>query len=382
MAKFALKKALQNILLSFISIVITLILVEVALRIMKDDKYYVWSPYMKEDFLPSPAILPGIYNKSRFETNSEGIRADEFSENHKYRILTVGGSTTECLYLDQDETWPYLLQQKLNERFGEDLFWVGNIGKSGLRTIHHVKQVEKLLEQYPQIDAVILLVGINDFQGCLIQENKFIPLPSESSLFRAFDILPDYDQRLLIFKRTEIWRMISKVKNFIFSKLLQLDSKGHNIKKWRKNRQAAKEIRNYLPDLSIALDDYALNINKIIDIANKKNTRVVFLTQPAMWKDSLSKEIQNLFWFGGVGSYQAEMGNDYYSVEVLQKGMNIYNEILMKVCKKRNIECLDLASVLPKDTTIFYDDCHFNENGARIVAEFITEGIANKIKIR
>jgi hypothetical protein len=164
--------------------------------------------------------------------------------------------------------------------------------------------------------------------------------------------------------------------------LLQLDSKGHNIESWRKNRQAAKEIRNYLPDLSAALDDYSLNINKIIDIANKKKKRVVFLTQPAMWKDSLSKEIENLFWFGGIGNYQTETGKDYYSTAVLQKGMNIYNETLIKVCKKRNVECLDLASSLPKDTTIFYDDCHFNENGANAVAGFISDGIADKIKIK
>ena len=36
------------------------------------------------------------------------------------------------------------------------------------------------------------------------------------------------------------------------------------------------------------------------------------------------------------------------------------------------VDCLDLAAVLPKDTTIFYDDCHFNEHGAEVMAKELT----------
>ncbi|KIX12937.1 hypothetical protein X474_16690 [Dethiosulfatarculus sandiegensis] len=32
--------------------------------------------------------------------------------------------------------------------------------------------------------------------------------------------------------------------------------------------------------------------------------------------------------------------------------------------KQEKYPCLDLAELLPKDTTVFYDDCHFNEGGA------------------
>jgi hypothetical protein len=72
---------------------------------------------------------------------------------------------------------------------------------------------------------------------------------------------------------------------------------------------------------------------------------------------------------GGVGDFQNEVGKEYYSVEALATAMGLYNETLMKVCEERQVECLDLASLVPKDTTTFYDDAHFNERGARRVTE-------------
>jgi lysophospholipase L1-like esterase len=74
-----------------------------------------------------------------------------------------------------------------------------------------------------------------------------------------------------------------------------------------------------------------------------------------------------------VGDFQNERGKKYYSVEALSDGMSQYNDKLIEVCKARGVEYIDLASRLPKDTTAFYDDAHFNESGAKMVAEAIFE---------
>ena len=75
---------------------------------------------------------------------------------------------------------------------------------------------------------------------------------------------------------------------------------------------------------------------------------------------------------GNVGRIVFKPGrNDYYAVEPLAQGMASFNETLIRICQERAVECVDLASALPKDATIFYDDAHFNENGARRVAEIL-----------
>jgi hypothetical protein len=48
------------------------------------------------------------------------------------------------------------------------------------------------------------------------------------------------------------------------------------------------------------------------------------------------------------------------------------------VCRERGLECVDLAAKLPRDTSVFYDDCHFNESGARRVAEVLAEHLLGR----
>jgi hypothetical protein len=53
--------------------------------------------------------------------------------------------------------------------------------------------------------------------------------------------------------------------------------------------------------------------------------------------------------------------------------MDTFNQELLDVCIQNSLECYDLASVVPKDTTVFYDDAHFNERGGRIIAQRLTD---------
>lgn len=48
--------------------------------------------------------------------------------------------------------------------------------------------------------------------------------------------------------------------------------------------------------------------------------------------------------------------------------MDAYNETLLDVCRRGRLECFDLASAVPKESSTFFDDFHFTEKGACIVA--------------
>jgi lysophospholipase L1-like esterase len=82
----------------------------------------------------------------------------------------------------------------------------------------------------------------------------------------------------------------------------------------------------------------------------------------------LPPELEALLWLGGIGDFQKETGKPYYSAAALEQGMTAYNDTLLRVCRARQVECLDLAAKLEKDASVFFDDVHFNENGARRVA--------------
>ena len=121
---------------------------EATLRsLSRGSDFAVWQPGLAFTFHPDSALMPGIEGASRFSINASGIRGDAFSESQSYRILALGGSTTEGLYLDDNETWAYGLQQRLNEGRQTPDVWVGNVGKSGRNTRHHVFQLRQQLAQ-------------------------------------------------------------------------------------------------------------------------------------------------------------------------------------------------------------------------------------------
>ena len=336
----------------------SLALCEAGLRIFYPDALIqddLWPAHLSVTFRPVPGIMPGVFGESRFTTNSNGIRGDELSGRATRRILAVGGSATECLYLSQEKSWPYLLQTKLNSRTGGNAVWVGNTGMSGANTNDHVK----LLKYFPcarlKIDTLVVLIGVNDFLRRLALDKDFgkaTPAGSQTVLGA-------------IWSKTQ--RALSKP-----AKEITEDNAGIVYVGWRQNRHDVKELIETLPDLNLALQEYRRNVHAIIDLAKKRGMRVIFLTQPAMWSADLSPELQGLLWMGGIGDFQARPGCAYYSVKALGEGMSRYNDALISVCRARGVECIDLAGRLPKDTSIFYDDCHFNENGANEVAEIVS----------
>jgi len=373
-------EALTRFLLVLFGISSALLLGELGIRALfpSTKGYYAYKPYLQITFEPSPDILPGIDGESRFCVDSKGIRGDELSDEQTYRILAIGGSTTQCLYLDQREMWTHLLQERINEKAQNHRVWVGNVGKSGLMTRHHILQMQYLLQQLPTIDAVIILTGINDLTRRLAQDVDYDPYFMEKPGFEdkllaeTFHVLPAGCNKILpYYKRTAIWHLARNIKYRFFASGHVQDREGQYHKKWRKHRKNAIAIRDTLLDLSSSLEEFSRNINTIIDIAEKNSVRLIMVTQPAMWSPSLSDSLKDLLWFGGIGKYSPGYEREYYSVEALADGMKMYNETLLKTCRMRQVECFDLASLVVNDDTIFYDDCHFNERGAEKVAGYI-----------
>jgi lysophospholipase L1-like esterase len=357
------------------------------LRSIHNKGYYIWPPHLKTVFNPSSDIMPGVSGDSEFITNSQGVRGDELTSQHTYRILAIGGSTTICGYLDQSETWPHLLQESLNRNARNRQVWVGNGGVSGSTTRHHLMAVQYLPLKELKIDAVILLAGINDFSKRLSHDKDYDPDflkdPEAKKELLAQTFMGTYDSYAEdpFYKRTATWHLLRRAKRFMAGEHIE-DRDGKVYITWREHRQHASEIRDELPDLSLSLEHYAGNINKIIDLAQEKSVRVIFMTQPTMWKPDLPRNLESLLWFGGIGDFQQEGSRPYYSAAALEKGMKAYNDTLLRICQERRVEYFDLASILEKDTTVFYDDVHFNESGARKVAEALSRYIIGRDPFR
>lgn len=382
-----LKSLSLNLFKMFLGLLAGLVISELALHLLfptqDPTKYYPWTPDLKQVFRPDPETFPGIHGPTTFSANSLGIRGDEFSPNQNYRILGVGGSTTESLYLDDSKTWPHDLQDALNQSSGQRV-WVGNVAKSGLDTRHHIYQLKYLLPQYsnPKVDAVIVLVGINDLWHFTVPA-RVEQFSEDFELSRTFASRPVPNIDELFYKKTALWVLMRRVKENLFRPpdppgSFVEDVEGKIYPQLRLRRKHATEYVNDLPDITQALQDYTRNLNTMIDLAQANSTRIILMTQPSMYKDVMPPDQDALIWGGAMenqGKTTIVPGTPdrYYSTGALARGMKRYNDALLQVCQTRHIECIDLASALPKDTTIFYSDVHYNENGAKQVANVIAQ---------
>jgi len=122
-----------------------------------------------------------------------------------------------------------------------------------------------------------------------------------------------------------------------------------------------------IPDLTLALEDYERNLERVIELSKEKNRLLIFMTQPYLWKENMAPEEDAILWM----TY--DFGDNYYPTKTMIYSMEEFNKRLLKVCENnKDIFCIDLEKKVPKTFDYAYDDMHFNENGASFVAEEIS----------
>ena len=140
------------------------ILVELGLRVFSrtPSGYFAMTPNLRATF-NADLHAKGVQGPAIFKVNSRGFRSREWSTDRasEYRIICLGGSTTESVLNDQSRIWTTLLERQLGQLRDGRHAWVGNMGKAGLASNHHVVQLKHLDLYDPNL--IIVLVGSSDF---------------------------------------------------------------------------------------------------------------------------------------------------------------------------------------------------------------------------
>ena len=381
------KNSLLGLVAALIGTVIALVLAESLLRLFwkEGSNYYLWPPGYQAETTPRVDLMPGLEAHARLQVNSNGIRGSEWSGNreNEYRIITIGGSTTESLYLDQSDNWSSLLEKNLDNLVDGHSVWVGNLGRAGFNSRDHVAFMQHVLDQY-DVDAVVMLVGGNDMIHRLMQGENYEPFFIEDKpryykwLKNRFVSVPVTSQlsESKSYKRTFIFQFLrSFYHGHTDKRNIVRDMSGDWIEKARENRKNAKKT-DALIDLQSGLTEYENNIRTIISEAKNRSIDIVLLTQPTIWKhDMTGKESESLWW----GSTP---NGEFYTTGALSLAMDEYNKRLLDVCSNLDTDCIDMAAKIPKTSDIFYDDIHNTKYGAEYFADILTEELrSNKLLV-
>jgi lysophospholipase L1-like esterase len=377
-------------LLSFYSVVVALLLAEAAIRLTglvptRNVPQGLLSNPGKYLLRTDPAVMPGVSGLKTVTVNAIGFRGSLPPQGHiTYKIVAIGGSTTIDTSLDDSETWPQLLENGMNASQSTISVWVGNAGINGANTVNHLV-LTQWLPGVVQSNMWIFLTGVNDLQASLAFEGA----PTQAFLEKAAGFQGDLP-------RGELFRVQNRYPRFerlkLFVLMQQAIANGSQLFHHPRvfDTEFLVDFRNVraksavvpLPDLSTGLKEYRSRLISLASRCRDINERCLFLTQPSIWRNDLSLADQRLLWYGSVGRID---NSDYFTVQNaaatkgfvsagdLARAMSAYNRTLLDVCQQFALECFDLASHIPQNTSVFYDDVHFNENGARVVAQVLQQ---------
>jgi len=341
-------------------------------KISSVEYSYVWPPNFGYIFNPDPNIFNGINGESQFTINSLGYRGEKIKNpSEEYRILIIGGSTSECLYLDDKETWPHLLMQKLNKTIDNKKVITMNIGKSGHGLRNNLLAL-KYLPDYYEPDLIIILTGANDVLFRLSRKDNWQPF-DENEYDRTesytFSVTSKYSWKsTIIYNLYKIIMLKSK-------NISPQDGIGETLVENRLKRQNAENWITEIPDLTLALEDYKKILERVIKLSKEKNSKLIYITQPYLYKNNMTEKEEASLWM----TY--DFGEIYYPIETMIYSTEEFNKKTLEVCEEhQEIFCIDLEKKVPKTLNYMYDDMHFNENGAMFVAKEISLFIKNNIE--
>ena len=73
------------------------------------------------------------------------------------------------------------------------------------------------------------------------------------------------------------------------------------------------------------------------------------------------------------------VGDVRYSESTMDEALEQLNDVMREVADSMNLALYDLARSMPKSLDYFYDDVHFNTNGAHVAGIELGELIAQHI---
>lgn len=296
--------------------------------------------------------------------NALGFRGPNPPRDFKDRltIVTIGGSTTECVNLADGRTWSDELQRQLEPSIPG--VWVNNAGIDGQSTFGHLVLLRSVVVALaPKI--AIFLVGANDVG--LARSNTFdVGTIPTASRFRSI--------QNGVVAHSEVANLVL---NFARAARARERGFGHSEIDLQKTEDWAlddTQVARVIEQHRAYLGGYAARLHEINALTRAAGIEPVWLTQPALYG-----EIRD-----------ATTGVDLARVKVNGRGngllewrlLELHNDVLRAVARADGVQMIDLARELPKDSKYFYDFLHFTNDGAARVGAIVASHLAAYLRAK
>jgi lysophospholipase L1-like esterase len=361
--RIRLGNVVKNILVLLISLILVLGICEIILRVynplgfrIKGDKIIL--PVNKKEIIyhEGSGKLDRVVVHQR---NSLGFRGPEPPGNFAgwLTIITVGGSTTECYDLPEDQTWPHQLKERLQPGFKNP--WVNNAGFCGYSTFGNIILVKDFIVKLnPKV--LIFLVGINDLGvGEAREYDTRLKTLNFRSLERMLASLANYSELAAASLNLYRYYFPKSVMAVAARDMGEIDLKSYgSLEVTRDRQQAIKQLHR-----EKYLKPFGARVQELIALSRQHGMEPVFLTQPVLYGPGVDA-------LTGINLAALRVTPDLNGAlgwEVLE----LYNDVVRQRGKAAGVLVVDLAREMPKNSAYYYDLMHYTNAGAALVADIV-----------
>jgi lysophospholipase L1-like esterase len=286
--------------------------------------------------------------------NSLGFRGPDPAVDFAQRltVVAVGGSTTECFYLADGRSWPEQLAGRLDDSFTG--VWVNNAGLDGHSSFGHLALTRQaLVPLRPKV--TLYLLGLNDM---------FTDTPRGFDLIetKGWAALAEHSQLASTLLNLARWRRTQQFEDLgAMPKPVALRDRPHRAVPAEQSARLEREI-------GPRLDAFRQRLEALVTLNRENGIEPVLITQPTL--------------LGGVDlrtgldtrTMAVELWEDLDGALTWQL-LERYNDVTRRLGRERHIMVVDLALLLPKDSTYFYDFFHFTNEGGERIGAIVADGL-------
>ncbi|MDD2902331.1 MAG: SGNH/GDSL hydrolase family protein [Syntrophales bacterium] len=279
------------------------------------------------------------------------------SKKHEHAVITlafIGGSTTECRYVEEEHRFPYLtgvlLEGRLNTKINSF-----NAARSGNHSLHSLNVLlNKVLPLKPNI--VVMMHNINDLT-ILLYDKSYWKLNS------ARPVIFDINQEIL----ANCFKIIRD--RWIPNLAMALHNFDRSLRLWRKPKKEVKEEDEFAKirgkklevDQEAMVNEFSMNLQAFIDLCKARHITPVLMTMASRLTDKPDKIIEHNVKITSLSYAQF-------------KGLfEAFNETIRRKARENQVQVIDLAKEVPQTREYLYDLVHYNDQGAIKAAEIISE---------
>jgi hypothetical protein len=303
----------------------------------------------KEDLEISDTLKDKRY-RYRIDKNGFVVPSEKYVNPDK-SLVFLGGSAVECIFVEEENRFPYLAGCLLEKKSGLKINSY-NGGHGGNNSMHSLFiLLSKVIPLKPSI--VVMMHNINDLVILLYEKTYYNNNPHKE---------------IIVTENYGVLRLARMFGRKLFPNLYQAGSQLVDIPRYLNIMEFGDEFAHIrgakiTADKEKTISDFRKNLQLFMEICRTQKIIPVLMTMQNRLKkvpDAITlKEFRRL--------------SSDLSYEEFKNLFDAMNDAIRSQARENGVMVIDLAREVPQEKEFIYDMVHLNDTGCKRVAEIISD---------